>query len=182
MRSRLSASELRRELGGGDRRSIGRVPAVLRQAPEHPEIVGLLVRLLEDGDPVVRIRAADALEKVTAPKPSSLHRFTTRLLRLARRAEEQELRWHLAQIMPRLPLTPRLRVACGRILRKYLEDRSSIVRTCALQALVDLAQGLPSLRPQVDQFLQEALRTGTPAMRARSRRILGRRDIRRPLR
>jgi hypothetical protein len=39
---------------------------------------------------------------------------------------------------------------------------------------------LPSLRPQVDQLLQEALRTGTPAMQARARRLLAWRITERP--
>ncbi len=182
MGPKLTAFLLRRQLGGGDRRSRGRVPAVLRQAPGHPEVVALLVQLLEDGDPVVRMRAADALEKLTASRPCSLRRFTTRLLRLAGSAEQQELRWHLAQIMPRLRLTARQRVGCVRTLRKYLEDRSSIVRTCALHALAELAKNSASLCLQVDQLLKEAIRTGTPAMRARARRILARREVQRSLR
>jgi len=169
---RLSISSLRRELGGGDRRSIGRVPTLLERAPEHPELVARLVPLLEDGDPLVRMRAADALEKLTTAQPFLLRPFTTRLLRLAAGAKQQELRWHLAQIVPRLSLTVRQRNGCIRTLRTYLEDQSSIVRTCALHALAELAQSSPSLRPQVDQLLRKAIRTGTPAMRARARRLL----------
>jgi hypothetical protein len=181
MSPRLSASALRRDLGGGDRRSLGGVSAVLQRDSRHPGLVALLVRLLEDGDSLVRMRAADALEKLTAARPLLLRRFTGRLLRLAGGAEQQELRWHLAQIMPRLRLTARQRVGCVRTLRRYLEDRSSIVRTCALHALAELAQCSRSLRPQVEELVQEALRTGTPAMRARARLLLARHVLQRPL-
>jgi hypothetical protein len=57
-------------------------------------------------------------------------------------------------------------------LSNYLEDRSSIVKTCALQGLADLAQDDPSTRPKVLEILREAARSGTPAMKARSRKLL----------
>lgn len=166
------ASSLRQRLAGTDRRSIGRVPAVVREVQRRPALISALVAALADSDAVVRMRAADALEKVTAARPHLLRRWTTRLLRLAVDSEQQEVRWHLAQIMPRLPLTALQRVACVRVLRAYLNDRSSIVRTFALQALADLSVSDERLRPGVDAVLAEALRTGTPAMRARARRIL----------
>jgi hypothetical protein len=54
----------------------------------------------------------------------------------------------------------------------YLEDRSSIVKTSALQGLADLAQHDSSLRPKVIELLRESTRNGTPAMKARSRKVL----------
>jgi hypothetical protein len=55
----------------------------------------------------------------------------------------------------------------------YLEDRSSIVKTFALQGLADLAQDDPSIRPGVIEILRQATRTGTAAMKARGRKLLG---------
>jgi hypothetical protein len=54
----------------------------------------------------------------------------------------------------------------------YLEDRSSIVKTFALQGLADLAAAEPSVRETVIQTLQEARRKGTAAMKARSKKLL----------
>jgi hypothetical protein len=85
---------------------------------------------------------------------------------------QQELRWHLAAMIPRLPLNARERRRAVSVLHGYLEDRSSIVKTSALQALADLAQGDASLRPKVIEALREATRSGTPAMKARSRKLL----------
>jgi len=53
-----------------------------------------------------------------------------------------------------------------------LEDRSSIVKTFALQGLADLAQNDSVIRPGVIETLREATRSGTPAMKARSRKLL----------
>ena len=57
-------------------------------------------------------------------------------------------------------------------LRRYLEDRSSIVKTSALQGLLDLAGQNPALRDTAREALEQAVRTGTPAMKARARNLL----------
>jgi len=85
---------------------------------------------------------------------------------------EQEMRWHLAAMIPRLSLAAKERKMVVSLLNLYLEDPSSIVKTSALQGLADLAQKDSSLRPQVIDLLREATRSGTPAMKARSRKLL----------
>jgi hypothetical protein len=55
----------------------------------------------------------------------------------------------------------------------WLEDESSsIVKTMALQGLADLAGHDPTLLPMVLDLLRLHGRSGTPAMRARSRLLL----------
>ena len=87
-------------------------------------------------------------------------------------AQEQELRWHLAVMVPRLLMNAKEQQVAMSSLQGYLEDRSSIVKTFALQGLADLAQAEPSFRPRVVEILREAMRKGTPAMKARSRKLL----------
>ena len=55
-------------------------------------------------DPLIRMRAADALEKITADFPEYLQPFKSRLIRLTGETTQQEVKWHLAQILPRLEL------------------------------------------------------------------------------
>jgi hypothetical protein len=55
--------------------------------------------------------------------------------------------------------------------KKFLEDRSSIVKTFALQALADLAGEDQALQSEVAELLAQASRTGSPAMRARVRKL-----------
>jgi hypothetical protein len=118
------------------------------------------------------MRAADAAEKVTRKHPELLTPFKKELLGLMTEATEQEMRWHLAVIVPRLPLSAEERELAISSLDGYLEDRSSIVRTFALQGLADLAQNDSVIRPGVVETLREATRNGTPAMKARSRKLL----------
>jgi hypothetical protein len=118
------------------------------------------------------MRAADAAEKVTRRRPELLTPFKKELLGLMTEATEQEMRWHLAAMVPRLPLNAAERELAISSLNTYLEDRSSIVKTFALQGLADLAQGDPTIQPTVVEILREATRNGTPAMKARSRKLL----------
>ena len=166
------ADDIRDLLRGGDRRSLGRVPQVLNRLKASPRLFDRLVAALGDVDPVVRLRAADALEKASLRDASALQKHKRALLRLARSTAQQELRWHLAQMLPRLHLRPSERQAAARTLQSYHTDPSSIVRTFALQSLADLAQGDAVLRPLALRSLRQAVRTGTPAMRARAARLL----------
>jgi hypothetical protein len=87
-------------------------------------------------------------------------------------AKDAELRWHLAAIVPRLPLNSKERQRVASALELYLADRSSIVKTFALQGLADLVPSEPAMGAAVIEILREAARNGTPAMKARSRKLL----------
>lgn len=157
---------------GTDRRSIGRSDEVAQLVLKEPRRFRELIKCLWHESPIVRMRAADATEKVSAKMPRLLDRHKPELLGLLAETEQIELRWHLAQMVPRLRLTAPERRRAAAALQSYLEDRSSIVKTFALQALADLARDDAVLRRKVHLLLDDALRTGTPAMKARSRNLL----------
>jgi hypothetical protein len=118
------------------------------------------------------MRAADATEKVARKIPELLRPYKKEFLGLMAEAREPELRWHLAVIVPRLPLNSKERQLTTSLLSRYLRDRSSMVKTFALQGLADLTVDGTSVRPGVIEILRQATRRGTPAMKARSRKLL----------
>ena len=156
----------------GDRRTIGRADQVAAAVARNPKLFPKLIEGLWSADPLIRMRAADASEKVTRKNPGLLTPYKKELLGLMTEATEQEMRWHLAAMVPRLPLNAAERELAISSLNTYLEDRSSIVKTFALQGLADLAQGDPTIQPTVVEILRDATRNGTPAMKARSRKLL----------
>lgn len=166
------SSRLLEKLTGGDRRSIGRSDDVAALVLKQPALFAELIHGLHAPDPLVRMRAADAAEKVSLKRPDHLRPFKAELLRLLDEASEQELRWHLAQMVPRLPLTRTERFHAASVLRHYLNDRSSIVKTCALQALAEITANDQSLLSEIKALLQDSLRNGTAAMKARARKLL----------
>jgi len=52
--------EVRKLLGGGDRRSIGRSNRVVADVLLHPAGFGDVIAAMSDTEPVIRMRAADA--------------------------------------------------------------------------------------------------------------------------
>jgi vesicle coat complex subunit len=131
-----------------------------------------LVECLWDEDPGIVNRASDALEKVSRRLPSLLDSWKAPLLGLLVEAEQNKLRWNLAVIVPRLKLSlPECRKV-AEILQSYLDDSSSIVKTCALQGLASLSRQDTSLGPEVLDLLRLYSLCGTPAMRARGRHLL----------
>ena len=163
-------------LEGGDRRSIGRADQVAVAVSRNRALFKTLMQGWWADDPLVRMRAADATEKVTRKNPDLLPAYKKQLLGLLADAEQQELRWHLAALVPRLPLSRQEHRLAASSLRRYLQDHSSIVKTCALQALADLAKDDSAMRTEVRKLLRQSLRNGTPAMKARSRKLLLRLD------
>lgn len=159
-------------LEGGDKRSIGRADEVAGTVSHHHDLFPDLMRGWWSDDPIVRMRAADATEKVTRRHPDLLRPYKKELLGLMAEARQQELQWHLASIVPRLPLSSGERQLAFLTLSGYLQSRSSIVKTCALQALADLAVDGSNILPGVIEILHQSTRSGTPAMKARSRKLL----------
>lgn len=67
-------------LAGGDRRSLGRANMVVKGISRDPKLFSLVFEAMLHNDPVVRMRAADAIEKVTVSRPEFLQVHKRKLL------------------------------------------------------------------------------------------------------
>jgi HEAT repeat protein len=159
-------------LSGGDRRSTGRSDEIVAVVLADPALFGQLIAGLSNPDPLIRMRTADAAEKVTLQRPELLQPYKEQLLDQVSAIEQQEVRWHVAQMLPRMELSPAERRQALNILLGYLEDESKIVKTFTMQGLADLAQQDPTLRDEVIPVLVELTASGSPAMRSRGRQLL----------
>ena len=163
---------IRQMLEPGRRLDAGRVWEVVELVDGQPRRLAQVVECLWDENLAIANRAADALERVTRERPAQALKWKGELLGLMAEAEEKKLRWNLALVVPRLKLSvPECRRAAA-AMRAYLDDPSSIVKTAALHGLADLARQDSALLPEVLDLLRVAGRSGTPAMRARSRILL----------
>ena len=167
-----TSTQIRSLLREGDRRTVGHVAQVVETVLREPKLVPALVHCMFDTDEGTRMRAADVLEKVSRQRLGELQPYTSALLGLFEETEQQELRWHLALILPRLRLDGNERHRTSRTLQQCLTAKSSIVRTFALQGLSDLAAQEPAFMPLALDALRTAERNGTPAMKARSRKLM----------
>ena len=168
----LSTESIRRMLAPGARLSPGRVWEVVELIEGKPAKIAQLIECLFDDDPAIASRAADALERLTRDRPRRAQRWKDSLIGLLAETTEKKVRWNLALTIPRFALTvPECR-RVAEILNTYQDDPSSIVKTTALHGMASLTRQDPESLPEVLDLLRTAGRSGTPAMRARSRILL----------
>ena len=164
--------DILRDLAGGDRRSIGKADRVVKQIFKTPALFGDVLRGFTHADPVIRMRCADVAEKVSSVHPEWLDPHKRVLLSFASTIQEKEVRWHMAQMLPRLELSPSERRRVAALLFNYLEDASQIVKTFSMQALFEISENDARLRARVIPILRGAVRNGSPAARSRAKKLL----------
>jgi len=169
--------DIRAELAiGRSAWDVGRVPEMAEWICDLPRRVPRLIELLWDDDPGVANRAADVMERIMRQPSPALRRavceYKDALMGLLADSEQPRVLWNLAVVIPRVELTLAecRRVAC--VLQGWLDDRSSIIKTAALHGMAQLTRQDPDSLPAVLDMLRIAGRSGTAAMRARSRHLL----------
>jgi len=158
-------------LQGGDRRSKGHADALAADALHDPGLVSELVGALVDPDELVRLRAADALEKASAERPEILAPHAAMLLGPVADLPQHDVRWHVAQMLPRLPLDAAGLRRAAEVMETTLKCASRIARVMAMDGLVQLADRAPQLRTRAMSAVRRAFAAGSPAERARARRL-----------
>lgn len=162
---------LERLLSGGDLRSIGFADQAARELQAGKWKPDEFLKLLEGASAVVRMRAADALEKATRESPELIAEAGDRLLVLLAATQPKEVRWHLLQ------MTSRIKWSCNQqerllpAIEGAFNDRSTIVQVSALQALGELAPQAGAFELAFQRHLRSAMASPLPSVRARARRL-----------
>jgi hypothetical protein len=94
------------KLEGADLRSIGRANEVVAEVIADPKLFAAVFSGLQSDNAVLRARAADAVEKITARHPEYLGPYRKSLIGPLAQCDQKEVRWHLAQMLPRIRWTP----------------------------------------------------------------------------
>jgi hypothetical protein len=165
---------LLRKLRVGDLRQKGRSETVVAAVLRKPALFGALVDGLREENPALRMRAADAIEKISRSRPDLLASRKRDFLASAATTTQKEVRWHLAQMLPRLPLTASERRRVFEQFISWLDDDSRIVKTFAMQGLVDLAVQDGRYRPRVLAIVRKLVTSGFPSVRSRAKMLLPR--------
>jgi len=159
---------------------MGRVPqaasAEMADAAFGPRgaiVCAELVRQLGNKDKLVAERAARTLKKISESDAGALYAWRKALLAEAFAATDVRLQWNLSIVLGRLPLKGQDKAVVVDLMFERLRDKSGLNRTLAMQALMDLSEKDAALRARVVPIVREALEGGTPAMRARARKLLG---------
>lgn len=162
-------------LRGGDRRSIGRADEIVLEIEQKPDLFGEVFEgLYDDSNPVVRMRAADVVEKVTQSNPELLDGYTSRVIAILASVDQQEVCWHLAQIAPRLIYDENEESQLMILLKELLKHKSRIVRASAMDALAAFAERNHTMVPEVIDIIRLQMDKGSQAVQARGKKLLKR--------
>lgn len=165
------------KLRGGDLRSIGKADEVVAEVLGNPALFGEVFQGMKSDDPLVRMRAADVIEKVSKIHPEYLIPYKNELINELTKIEQQEVRWHVALMFTYLELTDPEKTAVCEILLSWLEkSKSKIVKVNALEALARIGNNDKKYRNKIIEILEEAIETGSPAMVARGKKLLAKLD------
>ena len=159
-------------LSVGDLRSAGNSEKVVNMVLSQPKLFDDVVDAIFSESAGIKMRASDAIEKITRIHPEYLRPHKKLFLSKVSEIEQKEVRWHTAQILPRLNLTKKEREKVYGLMMLYLEDKSSIVRTFAMQALADIALQDNAYVPKVKNLISKLIVKGSPAMQSRGKKLL----------
>ena len=127
-------------IGYDGRRSTTNVDKVITYIDKNPKSFTKLLKLLLSENELLRMRAIDAIEKISRGKIELLTPHKSMFLNKVALINQKEIRWHIAQILPRLSLTKhQLNKAYKLFVNIYILDESKIVQTFTLQALFDIS-------------------------------------------
>ena len=140
---------------------------------KNPKLFAKVFEGMLHDDPRVRMRSADALEKVSSRYSEYLQPFKDRLINEVSKIEQQEVRWHVAQMFSYLKLNKRERDIVVKILISYIDSsKSNIIKVFSMQTLADLAEKDDKIKPVILKKLKEINKTGSPAVVNRGKKLI----------
>ncbi len=144
---------------GGHANSLGRSGEVVAVVLADRSQLDELYACLFDDDAWVRMRAADALEKVCREHPRWFRPYLPRLLEEMARIEQPTVQWHLAQMLGEIELTDAETRRAIEILTGFLErsDVDWIVAANAMRTLALFWERGDLDRGELDRLLDRQL-------------------------
>jgi hypothetical protein len=157
---------------GKDLRTVKKSNEVAKMVQDQ-ESFDQLFGLLFHHERTLVMRAADAVEKVTIAHEEFLEPHKFQLLSLLKSAVHKELKWHIAQLVPRLSLSPGEFGEAWSILAYWAQNpnESKIVRVNSLQGLFELSRNVPAFKAIFEGILQNLAYESVPSLKARIKKL-----------
>jgi hypothetical protein len=158
-------------LAGGDLRSVGRADQAVQELLSGQWQSEQFLEFIESASGVIRMRAADTLEKASRTSPHLIEGFGGRLLALLASTQPKEVRWHLLQMASRIEWPRSQHERLLATIESGFNDKSAIVQVSALQALAELAPQGGMFKAAFRSRLQSAEHSALPSLRARASKL-----------
>lgn len=159
-------------LSGGDLRSIGKSNAVVQQIRDQKSFDKLFVCIFHK-DRLVVMRTVDAIEKITTEHPEYLLKHKKKILELSNRAENKELKWHLALLLPRIELNGTEISRTWNTLKQWALDKkeSRIVRVNSVQALYEMSLRNNYFTKELELIFHELRKENISSLNSRIKKL-----------
>jgi hypothetical protein len=174
----VAVAGVRDTLSGGTRTSIGDADQVIQKLLKAPSGLADVYKLFLDEDPVVAMRASYVAMRVAERKPDSVKPFTKDLLKNLELYTQQEVRWHIPQLLVHLDLTKAQKKRAYAVVMEWAEtDKSKIVGYYGFQAAADFAETDQALLEDFIPRIRKANMTGAKSIQNRCKKIAKQLDI-----
>lgn len=168
-------SRIVKKLKGGDLRSIGRSDEVVQEILDNPSLFREVFQGVLSSDPIIRMRSADVIEKISAKHPEYLQPFKDKLINEVSKVKQKEVQWHTAQMFSYIKVNKKERDKIIKILLSYIETSdSNIVKVFSMQTLADFAEKDQELNPRIIKLIEEMMKQGAPSVISRGKKLVER--------
>jgi hypothetical protein len=165
-------SRFKDSLSGGTRTSIGDADKVITKLLKAPSGLSEIYILFLDEDPVVAMRSSYVAMRVAEQKPESVKPFAKKLLKNLELYTQQEVRWHIPQLLVHLDLTKTQKKRAYEVIMDWAEtDKSKIVGYYGFQAAADFAETDAELLKDFIPRIRKANKTGAKSIQNRCKKI-----------
>jgi HEAT repeat protein len=165
-------SQMEDWLAGGDLRSDGASNEVADLVRDRLDLLPDLLQALRSSDPVVRGRAADALEKVARVRQEAIVPHVKELIETGLHDDVPMVRWHIAMLLGHLSGIPSLRPQLLTPLLDLLQDESVFVASWAITSLCLIAYLDPGTTSEIVPAIGRLQHSPSVALRTRARKAL----------
>lgn len=157
---------------GRDLRTVKQNSIVVQAVKDQHAFDELFSLVFHHERPLV-MRAVDAVEKITVKHPEFLIPHKAQLMSVLKSADHKELKWHIAQLVPRLKLSKGELEDVRHIFSYWVlnKNESKIVRVNALQGLFDLTRKYPEVKEDLLHAIAATEHERVPSIEARIRKL-----------
>jgi hypothetical protein len=155
-----------------DLRKLKNIKKVIQAVTDQKSFDELYRLIFHHERPLV-MRAADAVEKITREHPDYLQPHKPQLLSILKSVDHKELKWHIAQLLPRLVLTTTELNDVWNILKHWAlnPNESKIVRVNSLQGMFDISTHYPEYAHEFGTAMELMSHEMIPSIRARIKKL-----------
>jgi hypothetical protein len=165
-------STIKALLSGGTRTSVGEADRVIASLLATPASLDEIYTLFLDADPVVAMRASYVAMRIAEQDPDSVKPFAKTLLKNLDFYTQQEVRWHVPQLLVHLDLSKDQKRRAYDVVMNWAEtDKSKIVGYYGLQAAADFAETDTALLEDFIPRIRKANQGGAKSIQNRCKKI-----------